>query len=55
MSDPMMYSRIIDNLHPHTMRFVTNGVVLTRLNPAYIGLLGAAAVAMTQSKMEVEA
>lgn len=55
VSDPMMYSRIIDNLHPHTMRFVTNGVVLTRLNPAYIGLLGAAAVAMTQSKMEVEA
>ena len=28
------------------MRFVTNGVVITKLNPQFIGLLGAAAVAM---------
>lgn len=46
VSDPMMFNSIIMRLHKHTMRFVTNGVVLTRLNPANIGLLGAAAVAM---------
>lgn len=28
------------------MRFVSNGVVLTKLNPEFIGLLGACAVAM---------
>ena len=54
MSDPMMYQMILDRLHPHTMRFVTNGVTLTRLNPAHIGLLGAAAVAMTQSHKIME-
>lgn len=50
VSDPMMYSMIIDRLHAGTMRFVTNGVVITRLNPSHIGLLGAAAIAMTESK-----
>lgn len=54
VSDPMMYQMILDRLHPHTMRFVTNGVTLTRLNPAHIGLLGAAAVAMTQSHKIME-
>ena len=49
VSDPMMYNNILLRLHKHTMRFVTNGVVLTRLNPAYIGLLGAAAVAMNSN------
>lgn len=28
------------------MRFVSNGVVITKLNPDFIGLLGAGAVAM---------
>lgn len=46
VSDPMMFNNILMRLHRHTMRFVTNGVVLTRLDPAKIGLLGAAAVAM---------
>lgn len=46
VSDPMMFNNILMRLHRHTMRFVTNGVVLTRLDPANIGLLGAAAVAM---------
>lgn len=50
ISDPMMYSMIIDRLHAGTMRFVTNGVVITHLNPTHIGLLGAAAIAMTESK-----
>lgn len=49
VSDPMMYEMVLERLHPGTMRFVTNGVVITELNPAYIGLLGAAAVAMTES------
>lgn len=44
--DPMMFNNILMRLHRHTMRFVTNGVVLTRLDPARIGLLGAAAVAI---------
>lgn len=50
ISDPMMYSMIIDRLHAGTMRFVTNGVVITQLNPTHIGLLGAAAIAMAESK-----
>lgn len=49
VSDPFMFHRILSYLHPHTMRFVTNGVVITELDPAYAGLLGAAAVAMTQT------
>lgn len=55
VSDPYMYDKIISRLHPGTMRFVSNGVVLTRLNPAHIGLLGAAAIAMTQTKSTVTA
>lgn len=50
VSDPMMFDMIKERLHAKTMRFVSNGVLLTQLDPAYIGLLGAAAVAMTQSK-----
>lgn len=46
VSDPMMFTNILQRLHQHTMRFVTNGVVLTKLDPAYAGLLGAAAVAL---------
>ncbi len=49
VSDPWMFAKIQSMLHAHTMRFVTNGVVITELNPAYAGLLGAAAVAMTQN------
>lgn len=41
-----MYEKVLTKLNPVTMRFVTNGVVLTKLNPDFIGLLGAAAVAM---------
>lgn len=49
VSSPEMYDNIVSRLHPSTIRFVTNGIVLTCLNPAYVGLLGAAAVAMTQN------
>lgn len=54
VSDAMMYNNILSKLHKGTMRFVTNGVVLTRLNPEFAGLLGAAAVAL-KSDITVEA
>ena len=50
VSDPFMLLNILARLHPGTMRFVSNGVVVTKLDPAYIGLLGAAAVAITHAK-----
>lgn len=53
VSSPEMYDNIMSRLHPGTMRFVSKGVVLTSLNPAEAGLLGAAAVAMTQEKTKV--
>lgn len=45
-SDCYLHEKILKKLHPITMRFVTNGVVITKLNPEFIGLLGAGAVAM---------
>ena len=44
--DGYIHEKILEKLHPTTMRFVTNGVVITKLNPGFIGLLGAGAVAM---------
>lgn len=41
-----MFSKVQSHLHKHTMRFVTNGVVLSKLDPQYVCLLGAGAVAM---------
>mgnify|MGYP002625607289 CR=1 FL=1 len=46
VSDGFMLEQITRYLHPVTMRFVTNGIVLTKLDPRYAGLLGAAAIAM---------
>lgn len=46
VGDGFLLSRIQHYLHPITMRFVTNGVVITKLNPEFIGVLGAAAIAM---------
>jgi predicted NBD/HSP70 family sugar kinase len=46
VADDYLYSKILERLHPTTMRFVQNGVVITKLNPEFIGLLGAGAVAM---------
>lgn len=54
VADVMMYNSILSKLHKHTMRFVTNGVVLSRLNPEFAGLLGAAAVALN-AEIPVEA
>lgn len=45
-SDGYVYDKVLWKLHPATMRFVTEGVTLTKLNPQFIGLLGACAVAM---------
>lgn len=41
VSDGFLYRKIIDKLNPHTIRFVTGGIVLTDLDPRYIGVLGA--------------
>lgn len=46
VGDGFLLSRIQHYLHPITMRFVTNGVVITKLNPEFIGVLGAATIAM---------
>lgn len=46
VGNPYMYEKILRKLNPPTMRFVSNGVTITKLNPAFVGLLGAAAVAM---------
>ncbi len=57
VSDGFLLGHIKKYLHPTTMRFVTNGVVLTKLNPDFIGLLGAASVAMAkhdESKLQNE-
>ncbi|MDR0507849.1 MAG: ROK family protein [Dysgonamonadaceae bacterium] len=46
VSDGFLHTKIIEKLNQTTIRFVKNGVVITKLNPVFIGLLGAGAVAM---------
>ena len=60
VADGYMHEKILEKLHPTTMRFVsrnmqaglilvaeqTGTIVITKLNPGFIGLLGAGAVAM---------
>lgn len=48
VANGFLYSKILDKLNQTTIRFVKNGVVLTKLDPAFIGLIGAAAVAMNK-------
>ncbi|MDR0589313.1 MAG: ROK family protein [Spirochaetaceae bacterium] len=48
VSDRFLLPRIQAALDPHTMRFVTRGVAITRLDPAFAGLLGACTVAMNR-------
>ena len=45
-ANDVMFEKVRSHLNAYTMRFVSNGVVITKLNPKFIGLLGAAAVAM---------
>lgn len=46
VSDGYMHTKILEKLNANTIRFVKNGVVITKLNPDFIGLMGAGAVAM---------
>ena len=46
ISDARFYEKVLSKLNANTMRFVSNGVVITHLNPDFVGLLGAGAVAM---------
>lgn len=39
--DGVLYPRVLGKLQPEAIRFVTKGIVLTRLDPRYIGILGA--------------
>jgi len=48
VANEYIFERIQACLNANTMRFVTHGVVLTKLNPQFVGLLGAAAVAMNK-------
>lgn len=46
VSDGYLHSKIVEKLNAATIRFVKNGVVITKLNPDFISLIGAGAVAM---------
>ncbi|MDR0866379.1 MAG: ROK family protein [Candidatus Symbiothrix sp.] len=46
VSDGFFHTKVLAKLNATTIRFVTNGVVITKLNPDFIGLMGAGAVAM---------
>jgi predicted NBD/HSP70 family sugar kinase len=48
VSDRFLFPGIQAALDPHTMRFVTRGVEITRLDPAFAGLMGACTVAMNR-------
>ncbi|MCC8096301.1 MAG: ROK family protein [Tannerellaceae bacterium] len=48
VSDGYIHTKVVEKLNPTTIRFVKNGVVLTKLNPDFIGLIGAGAVAMNE-------
>lgn len=42
MSGDFFYRKVMDQLNPYTIRYVTKGIVRTELDPAMIGLMGAA-------------
>lgn len=41
MTDGFMHGKVLEKINPYTVRYVTNGIVRTSLDPGYIGLLGA--------------
>ncbi|AHW60603.1 Sugar kinase of the NBD/HSP70 family, may contain an N-terminal HTH domain [Draconibacterium orientale] len=45
VSDNYFFQKVQDKLNPTTIRFVTQGIVLTGLDPRFAGLIGAGAVA----------
>lgn len=46
VADGYIHTKVLEKLNANTIRFVKNGVVITKLNPDFIGLMGAGAVAM---------
>lgn len=50
MSDEFLYPRVLEKIDPYTTRFVTNGIVLTSLAPASVGLMGACSNAILGMK-----
>jgi predicted NBD/HSP70 family sugar kinase len=46
VSDSFLFPKILEKINKTTVRFVTNGIVLTQLNANFAGLLGAATVAI---------
>ena len=46
VADGFLLEKIQQHLHDVTIRFLTNGVVITKLNPRFICLLGAGALAI---------
>ena len=46
VADGFLLEKIQQQLHDVTMRFLTKGVVITKLNPRFICLLGAGALAI---------
>lgn len=46
VSDGFLFPKIKERLNPFTIRYVTNGIHLTELDPSFIGLVGACSNAM---------
>ncbi len=49
MSSGWMLDKVMNRLNPSTMRGVTNGVILSRFEPQYAGLIGAASLGLVLS------
>lgn len=41
MTGGFMLQKVMEKINPYTVRYVTNGILLTALDPGHIGLLGA--------------
>lgn len=54
MSDDVLFSKVMAYVDPYTVRFVTNGITLTKLAPDYIGVLGACSNALLGLNEETE-
>jgi predicted NBD/HSP70 family sugar kinase len=46
VADGYLHTKVLEKLNATTIRFVKNGIVITKLNPVFISLMGAAAIAM---------
>ncbi len=52
LSNELLYQKVLAGLNAHTVRFVTRGIVRTGLDPAHIGVIGAACNAMEKLEQE---